>query len=173
MARRSRPLVLLAAAGVALSGAAPAAAADTRPVVTELSDSVLEAPAGAACEFPVTLTSTGGRVTTFPPGDGPDDPTVFVTRTPAMTFTSTDEPSRTYATRPAALKARWTPNGDGSVRVEFTGQHVMAFLPDDRPAGPALTVFTGRQVFVFEADETWTLVSQVGRTVDVCAQLAP
>lgn len=162
----------VAAVVLLLTGSPATATGDrARPTITHLSDATGEIPAGDACSFPVATTSTGGVVVTWPATDPLTQPTVILTRTPTMTFTNVDEPSQTYATRPSVMVERWTPRGDGTYRVDVLGERLMQWTPQDEPPGPGLTVFTGHQVLVFEADESWTTVSAHGRSVDVCAEL--
>lgn len=65
-----------------------------------------------------------------------------------------------------------TKNSDGTTTFELTGQNVLIFFSTDKPAGPSMTLYTGRVVFKNDANNNSTLISSSGRQRDLCAELA-
>lgn len=64
-------------------------------------------------------------------------------------------------------------NKDGTQTVTATGHNGLVMFPTDVPAGPTATQYTGKIVYTIGTDGVFTLVRTSGKSVDVCAALAP
>ena len=60
---------------------------------------------------------------------------------------------------------------DGSQLVQSEGHQVLILFPSDEPPGPTTTFTVGRVVLAIDAQENYTRLSQVGRTLDICAAI--
>jgi hypothetical protein len=63
-------------------------------------------------------------------------------------------------------------NTDGTQTVTATGHNGLILFPNDVPAGPTTTHYTGRVVYTIGTDGVFTLVSTTGKQIDVCAALS-
>ena len=68
---------------------------------------------------------------------------------------------------------RSTPSDTAETRrVVDTGHNVIILFPGDMPAGPSITLYTGRVVYDVAPGEVFTLRSVHGRSRDLCAELS-
>ncbi|MBA2695703.1 MAG: hypothetical protein ACR2FV_11725 [Ornithinimicrobium sp.] len=123
-------------------------------------------PAGVACEFPVRLEFPAPSRTDF--GDG----VLFAGRNGPLTITnlatseSLVQPTRGTQVRLVSVAP------DGTQTQSASGNLVLALFPTDVPAGPSLVLYVGRLVYTISPEGVYTIVSQEGRTVDLCAALS-
>jgi hypothetical protein len=129
-------------------------------------------PAGAACDFPLTITyepavynehefTTGNGITgVIRSGLGQD-----ITFTNEGTGESLTVPARGYHELEQTSE-------DGTVTLTVSGTSILSLFPSDVPAGPSTNVYFGRLVFTIAPDGTYTLLSQRGTRTDICAALS-
>ena len=172
-ARLGTAFASVAAAALVLGTAAPAAAEDP-----PAHDAVLEA--GIACaDFAVGLDFVGGnrRTRELRGANGDVVGTLVTGAAEAVVVTNlTTGESVTAPSRGAAT--RTTITGEGTSTVTHTGNLLLILFPTDDPAGPSTTLIQGRTVFTVAPDpfpnsDLITVQSITGRTIDLCAALAP
>lgn len=126
----------------------------------------------AVCKFPVVVTFTGqgsqmsksfydkaGNLRTISAGTGY-----------ALTFTNGADTNHTFSTAPnGAVNRSWT-YADGSSIGVMTG-HNAVFMYASDVGGMKARLYTGKVVISIDPRGTWTIVTNSGREIDVCAAL--
>jgi hypothetical protein len=159
---RHAPRVAAAAVLMAAFTAAPAAAADT-----------FEIDEGLACsEFALGVTVDGGATVTkeFTDRDG-NLRVLSAGRGSALTFTNLGS-GEELALKPNGAVNTTVMHQDGTATVTMTGHNVLILFPTDAPAGPSTTLHVGRVVFTVGTDGVFTVDSEAGRAIDICAALS-
>ncbi len=108
-------------------------------------------------------------MTTFFDRDGNPVRILF---THASPFTVTNADTGKSITIPHGAAFHFTPHPDGSQTLVATGFTLEIQFPTDVPAGPSMTLYSGRVVIEISASGTSTVVSTKGKAVDLCAELA-
>jgi len=153
------------AAGLALTTAAPAAAAPPQTFVL---------PAGQACSFALQVVQSGGahRVDKkFRDQNGNLVRVLSAGKGFRLTITNT-ETGRSLTLPANGSVAHTTVHPDGTSTVTLTGHNVLILFPEDVLAGPTTTLHVGRAVFTIAVNGVFTVQSVSGRRTDLCAQLA-
>jgi hypothetical protein len=165
--KTTRRLSPLAAVAAVLLVAQPASAAVSRPpTIQEWSATIA---AGNGCSFPLEITGTNGKLTviTFKTGD------VFqVGKGVVLTYRNLTN-GKTYTVNTAGSVDRFVQNADGTQTVYLSGHNGYVYFNTDA-TGPRVIQYTGRLVVTTDASgqNTLSVVSQSGQSVNVCAALA-
>jgi len=165
MRRRTGAAALITAVLATAALPTPAAAADPYDIPL---------PAGAGCEFPLTITVAPNQDTVvreFTDADGNIVRTLRAGRGDVLTFTNEDTGAVVSLMSNGAV-TRTTPNPDGSSNVVSTGHNVVVLFPTDDPAGPSTILYVGRLSYHQTADFVFTVQSFSGRTRDICEELS-
>jgi hypothetical protein len=130
---------------------------------------------GVACEgFPVGVNNLEGPPPRreFTDRNG-NDVQLFAGRSGAISYTNT-ETGETVSFNARGTRLLVTPNPDGTLRLEYSGQVGLIEFPGDVPPGPRTTQISGRLVANFNPeDESGEVLEVRGRQIDICAELAP
>ena len=161
--RREWAAAAAAAAVISIAVPVPAFAADFDFVF----------PAGAACDFELRVTGTGGSAITreFTDSDGNIVRTLTAGRGVDLTFTNVFTDA-TVSLKGNGSVISTTLDPDGSSTVRSTGHNVLVMFPTDVPAGPSTTLYVGRVTYDVDAQSTFTITGSSGRTRDICDELS-
>lgn len=129
-------------------------------------------PAGAACDFELRVTGTGGSAITreFTDSDGNIVRTLTAGRGVDLTFTNVFTDA-TVSLKGNGSVISTTLDPDGSSTVRSTGHNVLVMFPTDVPAGPSTTLYVGRVTYDVDAQGTFSITGSSGRTRDICDEL--
>jgi len=144
-----------------------------KPVVAA-EPTVLELPAGTACNFDLRVEIWGG---------GPQNYKEFVDKNGNLVRTlSAGKGSKLVFTNLStlatlSLKANGAVtktiiNPDGSSTVTMLGHNVLILFPTDVPAGPSTTLYVGRVVYTVDTNFVYTLQQVNAKATDICAALS-
>ena len=160
--RREWAAAAAAAAVISIAVPVPAFAADFDFVF----------PAGAACDFELRVTGTGGSAITreFTDSDGNIVRTLTAGRGVDLTFTNVFTDA-TVSLKGNGSVISTTLDPDGSSTVRSTGHNVLIMYPTDVPAGPSTTLYVGRVTYDVDAQGTFSITGSSGRTRDICDEL--
>lgn len=160
--RREWAAAAAAAAVISIAVPVPAFAADFDFVF----------PAGAACDFELRVTGTGGSAITreFTDSDGNIVRTLTAGRGVDLTFTNVFTDA-TVSLKGNGSVISTTLDPDGSSTVRSTGHNVLVMFPTDVPAGPSTTLYVGRVTYDVDAQGTFSIAGSSGRTRDICDEL--
>ena len=160
--RREWAAAAAAAAVISIAVPVPAFAADFDFVF----------PAGAACDFELRVTGTGGSGITreFTDSDGNIVRTLTAGRGVDLTFTNVFTDA-TVSLKGNGSVISTTLDPDGSSTVRSTGHNVLVMFPTDVPAGPSTTLYVGRVTYDVDAQGTFSITGSSGRTRDICDEL--
>lgn len=160
--RREWAAAAAAAAVISIAVPVPAFAADFDFVF----------PAGAACDFELRVTGTGGSAITreFTDSDGNIVRTLTAGRGVDLTFTNVFTDA-TVSLKGNGSVISTTLDPDGSSTVRSTGHNVLVMFPTDVPAGPSTTLYVGRVTYDVDAQGTFSITGSSGRTRDICDEL--
>lgn len=160
--RREWAAAAAAAAVISIAVPVPAFAADFDFVF----------PAGAACDFELRVTGTGGSSITreFTDSDGNIVRTLTAGRGVDLTFTNVFTDA-TVSLKGNGSVISTTLDPDGSSTVRSTGHNVLVMFPTDVPAGPSTTLYVGRVTYDVDAQGTFSITGSSGRTRDICDEL--
>lgn len=160
--RREWAAAAAAAAVISIAVPVPAFAADFDFVF----------PAGAACDFELRVTGTGGSAITreFTDSDGNIVRTLTAGRGVDLTFTNVFTDA-TVSLKGNGSVISTTLDPDGSSTVRSTGHNVLVMFPTDVPAGPSTTLYVGRVTYDVDAQGTFSITGSSGRTRDICNEL--
>jgi len=163
----SSGLLFAAATLVALGSAVPSTAV--------AADFVMDLPAGLACEsFDLRIegnTNPKQVYNEFYDKNGNLVRILSAGKGNSLLFTNL----ATNATLALAANGSVTqivPNGDGSQTWMMMGHNVLILFPTDVPAGPSTTLYVGRVVFTVDTSGIFTLQSNSGTAMDICAALS-
>jgi hypothetical protein len=130
-------------------------------------------PAGVACaDFPVQVQVRGvsKEPRELPTGDGSLRWQV-AGKDADYRFVNVDEPTKTYTlTRTAYRMSQSTEAGLLVLTISGTGWLIL--FPEDEPAGPSTTVFSGAMVLKEGTDGVFRVTKWTGNKVDVCAAIS-
>lgn len=162
----SRWFMPLAATAAILLAAPSAGAAVSRP--PELQAFTFPGVEGA-CDFPVTITGTGGKIHLAELKNGS---IITAGKGVVLTYTN-DLTGKSYTVKTAGSVARYVQNPDG-VTATFTGHAGFVYFSSDE-GGPGITQYTGRLVLTLDSLKTFNVESvdaTSGQAVDVCAAIS-
>ncbi|WP_173924330.1 hypothetical protein [Agromyces sp. Marseille-P2726] len=133
----------------------------------------LVVPAGAACDFELGVTVSGGSLITreFTDSDGNTVRTLAAGRGSDLTFTNVATDA-TVSLKGNGSVTSTTFHPDGSLTVRLTGHNVLILFPTDVPAGPSTTLHVGQVTYDVDVDEVFTITGSSGRTRDICDELS-
>lgn len=137
-------------------------------------DSVIELPAGVACEFPLRVEIRGGPQVQreFKDKNGNVVRTLSAGRGSALTFFNLTT-NATLALKPNGSVTHVTNNPDGTSTWVTTGHNVLILFPTDVPPGPTTTLYVGRVTFTVDnVTGIFTLGKTSGQASDICAALS-
>jgi len=136
-------------------------------------DTVIELPAGLACDFDLRIEIRGGEQVfrEFTDHNGNVVRTLSAGRGFALSFTNLAS-GATYSLKANGAVTHTRFNEDGSSTVVLTGHHVLILFPTDVPAGPSTTLHVGRVVYTVDQDGIFTVQKVSGKTTDICARLS-
>jgi hypothetical protein len=156
-----RSLVVVVLATVLSIATAGVANADTIPL-----------PAGAGCEFPLTVTFEGQNVTTheFATNDGTVK-ILLAGKGNNLTFTNADTGESLFF-KSLGYRETTVRNPDGSGTTTSSGTQGIILFPTDSPPGPSTILIEGRLVYDFTATNDFTVKSVSGNVTDICAALS-
>jgi hypothetical protein len=159
---RQTALILTLAA--VLGSGSPATAADS---------TVLDLPAGLACDFALRVEISGGNqvMKEFVDKNGNVVRKLSAGKGAALSFTNLST-GATFSLKANGSVIHTTVNPDGSSTVTDTGHNVLILFPTDVPAGPSTTLYVGRVVFTVDSDGVFTVQQVSGETTDICAVLS-
>ncbi len=63
-------------------------------------------------------------------------------------------------------------SANGSTVTQLTGHWIVFMFPTDTPQGPSTTLYTGKVTLSNDASFNTTLLSQAGKSLDICAALS-
>lgn len=156
----------------AAASAAAAVISIAVPVPAFAADFDFVFPAGAACDFELRVTGTGGSAITreFTDSDGNIVRTLTAGRGVDLTFTNVFTDA-TVSLKGNGSVISTTLDPDGSSTVRSTGHNVLVMFPTDVPAGPSTTLYVGRVTYDVDAQGTFSITGSSGRTRDICDEL--
>lgn len=156
----------------AAAAAAAAVISIEIPVPAFAADFDFVFPAGAACDFELRVTGTGGSAITreFTDSDGNIVRTLTAGRGVDLTFTNVFTDA-TVSLKGNGSVISTTLDPDGSSTVRSTGHNVLVMFPTDVPAGPSTTLYVGRVTYDVDAQGTFSITGSSGRTRDICDEL--
>jgi hypothetical protein len=157
-------VALILTLAAVLGSATPAIAAD--PTVIDL-------PAGTACDFDLRVEISGGSnvMKEFVDKNGNVVRMLTAGKGSALSFTNLST-GATFSLKANGAVSHTTFNPDGSSTVAITGHNVLILFPTDVPAGPSTTLHVGRVVFTVDTSGVFTVQQVSGQTTDICAVLS-
>ena len=159
-------LILIVAFAGVLGPSSPSLASD-QP------DLVVDFPAGAACNFELSVDITGSSrvVREFVDKTGNVVRMLFAGTGSALVFTNVSTGANLSLKSNGAVR-HVTFNADGSSTETDTGHNVLILFSTDKPAGPSTTLIIGSVVFTVDTFQVFTVLQISGRTTDICAALS-
>lgn len=162
--RGGAALAVLTSVALLVGAAGPVAASDV----------TFDLPAGLGCpsfDLRVEIDAVGPqREHQFTDADGNVVSVLSAGRGNDLTFTNLNTGARYWLDATGSVSKRVL-NPDGSRTETVTGMTVLIMFPTDVPAGPSTTLYIGRVVFGVDVNGTFTILSTVGTSVDICATL--
>jgi hypothetical protein len=157
-------VALILTLAAVLGSASPATAADP---------TVIDFPAGTACDFDLRVEISGGSnvVKEFVDKNGNVVRMLFAGKGSALSFTNLST-GATFSLKANGSVTHITFNPDGSSTWDITGHNVLILFPTDVPAGPSTTLHVGRVVFTVDSSGVFTVQQVSGQTTDICAVLS-
>jgi hypothetical protein len=155
--------------GAAIVLAAPVAGAVvSRPPYLQDFEFDVDADAKNAqgCEFDVTVTGTGGKITQISLKDG----RIFTAgKGVLLTYTNAEDPdAEPYTVDTSGSVAKYVTNPDGNITATYTGHNGFVYFADDYP-GQGIIQYTGRLVLTLTTDfEVLSVDDTAAQAVDVC-----
>ena len=166
----SRTIVAVAAVTfMALVGLATPSVAVASPP-----DTVLDFPAGVACDFAlrVEIWANPHRVfREFRDKDGNVVRILTAGKGNTLAFTNLDN-NETLTTKANGSVEHVTLNPDSTQTWSITGHNVFILFPTDVPPGPSTTLYVGGVDFTVDTLGVFTLQSVSGKATDICAVLS-
>jgi hypothetical protein len=157
-------VALILTLAAVLGSGSPATAADS---------TVMDFPAGLACDFDLRVEIRGGSqvVKEFVDKNGNVVRMLSAGKGSALSFTNLST-GATFSLKSNGSAIHTTVNPDGSSTVADTGHNVLILFPTDVPAGPSTTLYVGRVVFTVDTNGVFTVQQVSAETTDICAALS-
>jgi hypothetical protein len=143
-------------------------------------DTVLDFPAGTACDFDLRIELRGGdqqHYKEFLDKNGNVVRSILAGKGSALTFINASPVGEPGSGATLSLKANGfsdhqTYNPNGTVTDTTMGHVVLLLATTDVPAGPSTTLYVGRLVLTIDiATNVFTFQSFSGNATDICAAI--
>jgi hypothetical protein len=155
--------------GAAIALAAPVAGAVvSRPPQLQDFEFPLNADAKnpEGCDFDVTVTGTGGKITQISLKDG----RLFTAgKGVLLTYTNEEDPNAgSYTVDTSGSVAKYVQNPDGTITATYTGHNGFVYFGEDDP-GAGIIQYTGRLVLTLTTEfKVLSVDDTAAQAVDVC-----